>query len=138
VGWTGRLAGGYDLAIASGPPLLLGLNAGPVDALDAVGALLHDAAGADRDVRVAQQAEAVGGVVGVLEEVEAADLVGTVVRAVTGADTAVVDHVVEALGAVDGGTDRADQLAGRLLAVHAGHWLVRDARVVGWTIEVGV
>src|SRR5207249_3354095 len=79
VGWTGRLAGGYDLAVANGAALLLGLDAGPVDALDAVGALLHDAAGADRDVRVAQQAEAVGGVVGVLEEVEAAHLVGTVV-----------------------------------------------------------
>ena len=55
----------------------------------------------------------------VVEEVEAADLVRAVVAAVAGADAAVVDHLVQALVAVDGGVHRADVLARRVLAVHA-------------------
>src|SRR5260370_7045722 len=46
-------------------------------------------------------------------------LVWAVVGAVSRAHAAVVDHLVEALVAVDGGVDGADVLAGRALAVHA-------------------
>ena len=66
--------------------------------------------------------------VGVLEEVEAAHFVRAVVRAVPRADAAVVDHVVQALGAVDGRPDRADQFARRVLAVHARHRLEVGSR----------
>ena len=54
-----------------------------------------------------------------VEVVEPADLVRAVVRAVARADAPVVGHLVQALGPVRGGVDRADVLAGRLLAVHA-------------------
>ena len=57
------------------------------------------------------------------KEVEAPHLVGTVVGAVARADAAVVDHLVEAVGAVDGGLDGTDLLARGRLAVHAGHRL---------------
>src|SRR5262249_48344358 len=73
-GGTGCLAGGQDLAVADPAILFLRVDPGPVDPLDAVGAFLHDAPRADGDVGVAQQFQALGGVVGVREEVEAADL----------------------------------------------------------------
>src|SRR6185436_2301291 len=95
----------------------------PVDALHAVGALLHDPAAAHGHVRVLLELEAGGLVIGIEEEVEAAHLVGAVVGAVLRAHTAVVDHVVQAFVAVGGGRHRADHLAGRVLALHAGHGL---------------
>ncbi len=64
------------------------------------------------------------------EEVEPADLVRAVVRAVPRADAAVVDHLVQPLGAVHRGVDRADDFARRVLAVHAGHGLVEGLRGV--------
>ena len=53
-------------------------------------------------------------------------------------DAAVVDHVVQALGAVRGGGDGADELARRVLAVHAGDRLVKRARVGRVPLEVAV
>ena len=117
-----------------------------LDPLHAVRALLHDAAHADRDVGVLHhlarapgmplgperaQVEAVQLAHVPIEEVEAAHLVRAVVRAVPGADAAVVRHDVEPLGVVHGGVDRADRLARRLLALHAGDRLHRDLRVLG-------
>src|SRR5690606_6612717 len=55
----------------------------------------------------------------VAEEVEAAHLVGAVVRAVARPDAAVVDHVVQAVGRVLRRPRRADDLARRVLALHA-------------------
>ena len=70
------------------------------------------------------------GVVPVLveQEVEAPHLVRAVVRAVARADAAVVDHVVQAFRAVRRGADRADELAGRVLALLARHRLVVPSR----------
>src|SRR5947199_3393245 len=118
------LASGLDLAVADRPPLVAGVDAHPLDALDAVRAFLHDAAAAHRDFRVSHQLEGGRAPVLVEEEVEAAHLVRAVVRAVPRAYAAVVDLVVEALVAVDGGGDRADGLARRVLALHAGDRLV--------------
>ncbi len=55
LGGAGRLAGGLDVAVAHLAVFLLGVDLGVVDALHAVGALLHDAAAADRDVGLLQQ-----------------------------------------------------------------------------------
>src|SRR5207245_11594539 len=116
LGGTGLGARRHHLAVADRSPLLLGRDAVLVDALHAVGALLHDAAAPHRDVGVALRLEALRLPVGVLEEVEAAHLVGAVVRAVARADAAVVDHVVQALGPVHRRLDGAHHLAGRVLA----------------------
>ena len=48
-----RLARGDDFTVADLPILALGVDARMVDALHAIGALLHDAAAAHGDVRVA-------------------------------------------------------------------------------------
>ena len=122
-GGAGLLAGRLDVAVTKLAPRELRIDLRPVDPLRAVGALLHDAARADRDVRVHRELEDVGRVLGEVEEVEAAHLVGTVVRAVAGPDAPVVDHHVEALRVVDGRGHRADLLAGGILAVHAGNRL---------------
>src|SRR3989338_4634086 len=74
------LAGGDDFAVADLAAFLLGGNAGGVDALHAVGALLHHPARAHGDVGGAQQLQAGRLLVDVLQEVEAADFVGGVVR----------------------------------------------------------
>ena len=102
-----------------------------VDPLHAVGALLHHAAAAHGDVGVAPQLQARRVPVLIEQEVEAADLVGTVVRAVARADAAVVDHVVQPFVAVHRRADRADDLARRVLALHARHRLEVGLRILG-------
>src|SRR3984893_10252070 len=53
------------------------------------------------------------------EIVESAHFVGAIIRTEPGPDAAVVDHHIEPLGIVHGRTYRTDDLARRLLAVHA-------------------
>ena len=105
-------------------------DVGRAEALHAVGALLHDAAAAHGHFGVVEQTQTRRVVVRVLQEVEAAHLVGTVVGAVARADAAVVNHVVESVAAVDRGLHRADHLARRGLAVHARHRLEKDLRIL--------
>ena len=101
---------------------LLGVEPGRLDALDAEGALLHHALAADGDVRVQHQVHRLRPVVdGVVEPVEAADLVGAVVGAVPRADAAVVDHPVQAFLVVVGREHGTHGLAGRRAAVLAHH-----------------
>ena len=101
LGRAGLLAGGLDLAVADAAVLASRRRScARVDALHAVGALLHDAAAAHRDVGIAPQLEARRVPVLIEQEVEAAHLVRAVVRAVPRADAAVVDHVVQAFVAV--------------------------------------
>ena len=125
------LAGGLDVAVTKRAPCQLRVDLPAVDPLRAVRALLHDAARANRDVRVHRELEDVGRVLGVVEEIEMADLVGTVVRAVAGADAPVVDHHVEALRVVHGRGNRADLLARGVLALHAGNRLNDHLRAAG-------
>src|SRR5436305_10579804 len=118
------LAGGLEPVRRDRLMVDLGLDLRRLDALHTVGALLHHAAHAHRHVRVVDQLQHRRALVAVAQEVEAAPLVGAVVRAVAGAHATVVDHVVEPLVAVHGGGHRADHLAGRVLALHAGQGLV--------------
>src|SRR5262249_37056206 len=131
LGGAGLRAGGGHLAVADAlvGAALLRLDLRGVDALHAVGALLHHAARADRDVGIAHRLERGGVVVAVVIKVKAPHFVWAVVRTVPRAHAAVVGHVVEALGAVRGGLDGADRLARRLLALHARHGLVDDLRI---------
>ena len=130
-GRAGLLAGRLDVAVTKLASGELRIDLHPIDPLRAVGALLHDAPRADRDVRVHRELEDVGRVLGEVEEIEAAHLVGTVVRAVAGPDAPVVDHHVEALRVVDGRGHGADLLAGSVLAVHAGNGLEDHLRAAG-------
>src|SRR4029079_9824777 len=100
----------------------------PRDPLGAVRALLHHASRANRDVRVHRELDDLGRVLGEVEEVEVADLVGTVVRAVTGPDAPVVDHDIEALRVVNGRGHRADLFAGGILTLHEGTGLKHALR----------
>src|SRR5207248_10776084 len=118
---AGLLAGGHDFAVADAASLFFGVDLRGVDALHAVGALLHHAAGTRGDVGIALRFERGRFVVGVVEEVESAHFVRTVVRAVARADAAVVGHIVQTFAAVRRGADRADRLPRRLLALHARH-----------------
>src|SRR5690606_8227144 len=137
LGRAGLRAGRGDDAV--GHALLardLGVAPGGVDALHAVGALLHDAAGAHGHVRVEGELAHLGHarLLVEVEEVEATHLVRAVVRAVPRADAAVVDHVVEAaLLRVDRRRHGADVLAGGVLAVLAADRLVHDLGIA----EVG-
>src|SRR5690606_11167769 len=72
------------------------------------------------------------------KEVDATHLVGTVVRAIAGADAPVVHHLVEPLGAVHGGVHRTHQLTGRVLAVHARHRLKNDLGCLSGPFEVAI
>src|SRR5580658_10841797 len=95
------LAGGDDFAVAHFAVLFFARDFRRVDALHAVGAFFHDAAAAYGDVGIAHSVEAGRGVIRKQQEIEAANFVGAVVRAVARADAAVVNHLVQAFGAVD-------------------------------------
>src|SRR5260370_3476792 len=116
---AGGLAGGEDFAIADGTILLFGFDARAVDALHAIGALLHHAAAAHGNLRVAHQLELWRLPILETQEIEAADFVGAIVGAVARADTAVIDHVIQAFGAVYRGADRAHLLTRSVFALHA-------------------
>ena len=122
------LTGGLQLAVTDGPVLDPRRDAGALDALHAVRALLHHPARPDGDVRVLHHLLHLALVLRPVEVVEVADLVGAVVRAVPGADAPVVDHVVQPLVRVDGGVHRAHVLARRGLAVLAEHGLAHHLR----------
>ena len=124
---TGRLAGGDDLAVVDRAVVLFGGAARAADALDAIGALLHDAAPAHRDVGIEHGFDDVGAVagiflaVGITEEIEATHFVGAIRLAEPRADAAIVDLDVQSLAVMHRGRDRAHRLARRMLAMHAGH-----------------
>src|SRR5215469_10871491 len=138
LGGARGLAGRLDFAFPHGAPFLFGLDLGVIDALYAVGALFHDAPAAHRHVRVVQQLETGRLVIGEQVEVEPPYFVRAVVRAVARAHAAVVDHVIQAFRTVVGGLHRADQLAGRVLALHAGHRLVVNLGIVEAAVVVAV
>ena len=65
-----------------------------------------------------------------LEEVEAADLIRTVVRTVTGSNTAVVNHLVQTLMAVNRRCNWTNRLTRRLLTLHTWNWHEVRNRIV--------
>ena len=62
----------------------------------------------------------------VIEEIEPAHFERAIVRAIAGADAAIVGHDVEPILAVNGGVDRTNRFARRVLAVLAHHRLMHD------------
>ena len=66
----------------------------------------------------------------VIEIIEAAHFEWAVVRAIARPDTAVVSHDVEAVLAVNGGVDRTNRFAGRVLAVLTHHRLMHHLGVL--------
>jgi len=104
---------------ATSRPSPFGGLLGAADALDAEGALLHDSAASHRHIRVQLVVQRFGPVVGV--EVEDPHRVGAVVAAVAGPDAAVVDLPVQPVRVVVARVNRADRLAGRVLAMLAEH-----------------
>ena len=119
------LASRNHFAIAHLAILALGRDTAMRNALHAVRALLHDAAAAHADFRIAHHLVLRRGEILEEQEVEPPHLVRTIVRTVAGTDAAVVHHVVQAFGAVHCGADRANHFAGRVLAL-----LARDRLVV--------
>src|SRR5215475_6782466 len=143
VGRAHLLAGGLDLAILQLDLAVLqlaGLDRGVLgggDPLHAQAALLHHAARPHRDIRVEHEApDRIGHVVieprivCVVVPVEPPDFVRAVVGAIPCSDTAVVDLLIEPLGARGGGEHRTHGLARSVAAVLAHHRLVHRARVV--------
>src|ERR1700710_1734271 len=63
----------------------------------------------------------------IVEEIEPPHFVGTIARAGPGPDAAVIDHLVDALRTMRGGTPRASHFARRFFTVHAGHRLEEAA-----------
>src|SRR5205823_9463931 len=107
---TRLLAGSENLtvtyAVLRTIATLLRINARGIDALHAVGAFLHHATAAHRDIRIASQFEAGRVIVREQKEVEAAHLIRTLVGAITGANATVVHHVIQPFGAVNSSTHR--------------------------------
>src|SRR5580700_6155599 len=127
-----------DFAVAHAAIFFFGSDLRGVDALHAVGTFFHHAAAAHGDVGIAHAEKAGRGVIGEQQEIEAADFVRAIVRAVARADAAVVNHFVQAFGAVHRGADGADHFAGRVLTVHAEHRLVIRFGIVYAAAEISV
>src|SRR5579883_1077246 len=138
LGRASRLTCRQNVAVVNRSSSLLGIDPGSVDPLDTVGALFHHPALADGDVWIVQQFEARSRVVGILVKVEATDLPGAVVRAIPGTNAAVVYHVVQAFVAVNGGSNRTNQLTWSILTLHAGNRLGEGDRIRGVPLIITV
>src|SRR5262249_49505942 len=108
-----------------------------LNALHTQAALLHHAAGAHRHIGIehhaAQRALHVVveiRILGVVVPIEAPHLVRTVIGAVASADAAVVDLLIDALGAGGGGVHRTDRLARCVPAVLTHHGLIKTGGIV--------
>src|SRR5581483_4280559 len=132
------LASREDFAVVHAPVLFLALDLSFLNSLHAVGTLLHYPAAANRYVGIAHPVHALRLPIRIEVKIEAPDFIRTVVRTVAGADAAVVHHLVETFGAVNGCRDRADHFAGRVLAMHAGNRLVVHVRIVGVSRVVAI
>ena len=118
------MAGRHDISVPNGSVFALGLDAGDVDPLNAVGTFFHHAAGANGDIRVGEELGDGRVEICVLKEVESPYLVGTVVGAIPSTDTAVVHHFVQPFRAMCCGAHRTNRLTGCTLAMHARYGLV--------------
>src|SRR5207244_11440254 len=87
---AGLFARRHDRAIVNRRVQLFRFDARVVDALHTIGALLHNAAAAHGDFRIAQKFELRRLPILEAQEVEAANFVGAVVRTVARADAAIV------------------------------------------------
>src|SRR5262249_22210940 len=114
----------------NGAPGGTGFDVRRAQPLHAVRTFLHHAAASHRDIGVPAKLQAFRCVVRKLQEVEAAHLVRAIVGTVARADAAVVDHVVETIGAMDRGYDGAHQLTGSVFALHTGDGLDKGPRAV--------
>src|SRR6185437_12541500 len=127
-----------NFAIADEALLVCRFDFGFPNALYAIGAFFHHSAAADRDVRVALHLPGFGLPILKEHEIKTAHFPRAVVGAVSRSDTAVVDHVIQAISAVIGGLDGADQLAGRVFALHARHRTVIRSRIAEVTFVVDI
>lgn len=113
--------------------------------LNAVGAFFHNTTPANGDLGIQDQrlklatgllslvlpSVKISVFVVVIEVVEAADFVGTVVRTVASTDAAVVSHRVDAFFGVHGCSHRANLFAWRRFAMGTSHRLHNDLGVQG-------
>src|SRR5688572_23869516 len=81
-GWAHGLARGLDFPVSDPPAIFFRFDARGADALHAIRAFFHDAAAAYGDVGVASDRQARRIPILVLNEIEAADFVRAIVRAV--------------------------------------------------------
>ena len=58
------------------------------------------------------------------QEIEAANFVRAIIRAITCSDAAVVSHFIQAFGAVCCRADRTNRFAGSVFTMHTRKWLV--------------
>src|ERR1019366_8339453 len=129
-GRADRLACRDDVPVDQALIAFFGFDPRVGDALHAVRALFHHTAHAHRHLRIALRLEAFRVLVGVLEKIKAAHLVGTVVRAKPRADAAVIHLQIQSLRIVDRRFDRANGLAGHPLEV--------GARLLGRALVVAI
>jgi len=144
---AGLLARGLRVAVAELPSVETGVDLGRVQALDAVGALLHHTTAADGHLGVHHQglklAIGVFNVAGIgihpiadanllveVEVVETPHFERTVVGTVAGSDATVVSHLIQAFLAVWGSCHRTNIFAGRIVTMLAHHWLENHFRII--------
>ncbi len=111
-----------DRAIVDGGVQLFRFDACVIDALHAVGALFHDTAAPHGNFGIAQKLQLRRLPILEAQEIEAPHFVGAIVRAVARSDAAVINHVVQAFGAVHRGADG-------VLALLAGNGLEECRRI---------
>ena len=148
------MTGRFNLTVSNFTVFFMRLDTRRIDALNTIRAFFHDTARTDGHIRIAHGLQAFGvnvrllrvvhhlsvatapeGRTSVIIKVEAAHFLRAVVRAIAGADTAVVHHVVQALGGVHGRADRADLFAHAATAARFHIGVVKPFRC---DIEAGV
>src|SRR5437867_4953501 len=106
------------------------------DALNAVRALLHHSTVPDGHIRITHHLVCLRLCVGVLQKVEPADLVRTIVQTIPGTDAAVVRHHVQTLRVMRCCRDRTYNFTRGVFTMHACHglcvnlWIIQASLII--------
>src|ERR1700730_2703348 len=138
VRWTRLLARGLQFAVLDLAILALRVDPMLGDALHTIGTFFHDAAAAHGHIRIAHHLILRRLPILKEQEIEAPHLVWTVIGTVARAHAAVVDHVIEAFGAVYGRAYGTDHFARGVLTLHARDGLEVCFGIIAVALIIGI
>src|SRR5208282_5210964 len=138
VSWAGLLAGGLQFAILNFAIFALGIDAVLGDALHAISTFFHDAAAAHGHIRIAHHLVLRRFPILEEKEVEAPHFVWAVIGTIARAHAAVVDHVIQAFGAVHSCAHGTHYFARRILTLHARDGLEVCLGIIAVALIIGI
>jgi hypothetical protein len=119
LGGTGLGTGRNNLPVLNQPAFILGVIFGSPDPLDTKGALFHDPPPPHRTIWIVHFIQRLRQMI--VKPVETSDFVGTVIGAITGSYTTVVNLDIQSFWIMIGSINRTDRFAGGIVTMLTEH-----------------